>query len=237
MTTRPCIAIIPARGGSKGLPNKNVLSFAGLPLLAHSVRCAQMTNAVDRIIVSTDSAEIASIARLAGAEVPFLRPANLADDNTPMMPVVRHAIEALGCEVATVLLLDPTSPGRLPQDIERAHKLLRDVSADGVVAVSQPTFNPFWVGVTTDSGRLVPAFPDAGKFTRRQDVPAFFRINGSLYLWRCAYVQKTATRWSDAWLLPLEIPEARAFSIDTREEFDLAEHLVRSGRLHFPWLK
>jgi N-acylneuraminate cytidylyltransferase len=234
--------VVPARGGSKGLPGKNIRPFAGLPLLVHSLRCAALVPRLHNVIVSTDSEEIAAVARAHGAEVPFLRPAALAQDDTPMMPVLTHALlemeRRLGTELGSVLLLDPTSPGRLPSDIERAFELLdADPSADGVIACSEPHFNPFWVGVIESGGYMNRAFDGDRAFTRRQDVPRFLRINGALYLWRRRFVLGAGETWWTRPHISLEIPEARAFSIDTRAEFDQAEVLVRHGVLSLPWLQ
>src|SRR5207249_3404525 len=141
---------------------------------------------IARCIVSTDSDEIAAIARAHGAEVPFMRPADLARDDSPTIPVLVHALteaeNQAGTRYAAVLLLEPTSPARLPEDVERAIALLdSDHQADGVVACSRPGFNPFYVGVVERQGYLAPAFPGA-QHVRRQDVPPFFRINGLVYL-------------------------------------------------------
>src|SRR5262249_10695504 len=134
------LAVIPARGGSKGVPGKNIRTLSSLPLIAHSLRLAALCPEIDRTVVSTDSDAIAEVARAEGGDVPFLRPAALARDETPMLPVLRHALDALDphSEIYTrLLLLDPTSPGRLPEDVARAHVLLAAESdADGVVAVS-----------------------------------------------------------------------------------------------------
>ncbi len=233
------LTVIPARAGSKGLPGKNIRPLAGLPLLAHSIRCAHLAGLTD-VIVSTDSAEIADVARAYGAMVPFMRPAELATDSAPMMPVIEHALlsfeSSVGSHFDRVLLLDPTSPGRLPGDIASANRILdEDGSTMGVVAVSRPHFNPYWVGVTAVDGVLQPAFPALARAGRRQDLPPFFRINGSLYLWRREFVL-SGQHWSDEKMAPLEIPEARAFSIDTLEEFEMAEWQVTTGRLAMPWV-
>jgi CMP-N,N'-diacetyllegionaminic acid synthase len=238
----PCLAIIPARGGSKGLPGKNIRSLAGLPLLAHSLRCAERTPGIARTIVSTDSEEIAAVARAAGGDVPFLRPAALAADDTPTMPVLVHALDEIeraeGRRFGSVLLLEPTSPGRLPEDIDRARTLLAaDGGANGVIACSQPSFNPFYVGVVERQGYLAPAFDRGGAQTRRQDVPPFYRINGALYLWRRDFVRSMPAAWLAAGRhLMLEIPEARAFSIDDQLEFDMAELMLRHGLVRLPWI-
>ena len=118
---RPLLAVIPARAGSKGLPGKNLRMLAGLPLVMHSVLCARKCSIIDRVVVSTDSISTADLVRSYGTEVPFLRPAELAEDTTPMWPVVQHALGEAeridDCRYEAVLLLDPTSPGRLPSDI------------------------------------------------------------------------------------------------------------------------
>jgi len=232
------LVVIPARGGSKGLPGKNVRPLAGLPLLAHSICCAAASGHRD-VIVSTDSPEIAEVAKAHGARVPFMRPQELASDTAAMMPVIHHALtsmEALGEPYDSVMLLDPTSPGRLPDDIRTAGRLLAsDSEAAGVVAVSRPHFNPLWVGVTTESGRMQPLFPEFARSSRRQDLPSFFRINGALYLWRRDYVMSGA-HWAEVKMLPLEIPESRAFSIDTLEEFQMVEWLLGAGQLVLPWV-
>lgn len=236
----PCLAVIPARGGSKGLPGKNIRPLAGLPLIAHSVRCAERVTRVARTLVSTDSAEIAEVARAAGADVPFLRPAELARDDTPTIPVLQHALaeaERLdGRRYGSVLLLEPTSPGRLPEDVERAFALLDgDPGADGVVACSRPHFNPLYVGVVQREGYLAPAF-EGPAHVRRQDAPQFFRINGALYLWRRDFLLRTGPAWVNGRHRMLEIPERRAFSIDDADDLALAELSIRGGFVKLPWL-
>src|SRR5580704_14416569 len=128
MSVHPVLAVIPARGGSRGLPNKNIATLAGLPLIAHSIRLSQLCAEITSCIVSTDSNEIAAVARDYGAEIPFLRPAELAQDDTPMWPVIRHALVEMEkrerLQYGSVLLLSPTSPGRLPEDVSSAIHLL-----------------------------------------------------------------------------------------------------------------
>jgi len=236
----PCLAVVPCRGGSKGLPGKNIRPLLGRPLLVHSLACARLVPRIARTIVSTDSETIADVAREHGADVPFLRPAELARDDTPTLPVLQHAvreIEALeGRRYGSVLLLEPTSPGRLPHDIDAAFaRLDADPTADAVIACSRPTFNPFWVGVVENDGQLAPAFPQASTYTRRQDVPTFYRINGALYLWRRDFLLNTSSTLAGRRLLH-EIPEARAFSIDDEYEFRMIELTLESGLVTLPWL-
>lgn len=240
MSTPRVLAVVPARGGSRGLPGKNIRPLRGLPLLTHSVRCAALSKRISRTIVSTDSDEIALVARAAGAEVPFMRPADLARDETPMFPVITHAlahVERSEPSYDFVVLLDPTSPGRLPEEIDQAvEQLSATPEAAGLVACSKPTFNPFWVGVIKAGAFIKPAFDGATSFTRRQDVPTFFRINGALYVWRADHVRAAPASWRDAPHLMLEMPEERAFSIDDLAEFNRAEALLERGLLTLPWL-
>jgi N-acylneuraminate cytidylyltransferase len=235
------LAIIPARGGSKGLPGKNVRPLGGVPLLVHSLRCAGLTAGITRTIVSTDSPEIAAVARAHGGDVPFARPPELARDDTPMMPVLAHALTEVerqeGRRYETVVLLDPTSPGRLPGDIDGAlDRLAADAAADGVVACSEPHFNPLWVGVFDRGGYIQPAFEQGAAYGRRQDVPRFLRINGACYVWRSDFVRAAPANWRLGKNRVWEIPEERAFSIDNRFEFDLIELLLQNRLLSFPWL-
>ncbi|GGN04219.1 hypothetical protein GCM10009721_34490 [Terrabacter tumescens] len=239
------LAVIPARGGSKGLPGKNIRPMWGLPLIAHSVRAAALTPEVTRCVVTTDSAEIADVVRTHGGEAPFLRPAELAADDTPMAPVVRHALEWVereeGVAYDAVLLLDPTSPARVPSQLARAvRRLTTNPDLDGVISVSEPTFNPVWVGVRPDAGRggALSRFFDSGTgVTRRQDVDRFLRINGNFYLWRSDFVRRLQASWFDEGTHEgLEIPEAQAFSIDDEYEFRLIEALIGAGLITLPWL-
>src|ERR1700729_553175 len=157
MSVHSAIAIIPARSGSKELPGKNVRLLAGLPLIAHSIRFARLCPEIERCIISTDSEEIAKVARDAEGEVPFLRPAELAQDSTPMLPVLQHGIRQMelleGKCYELVILLQATSPFRLPEDVSRALQIIReDSEAVGVVAVSTPSFNPRVVCVEEKNG-------------------------------------------------------------------------------------
>jgi N-acylneuraminate cytidylyltransferase len=240
---KPILGVIPARGGSKGLPGKNIRPLAGLPLIAHSIRCALSCAELDRVVVSTDSPEIAEVASAHGASVPFLRPAELATDSAPMMGVLRHALKIMESleqrRFEALLLLDPTSPGRLPEDVTRAvSKLEESAEADGVIGVSRPDFNPYWHCVVEDNGYLAPLIPGASRFSRRQSVPPVYRINASLYLWRREFLLSDR---SEQWIetgkhVSLEIPESRAIHIDDLEEFNRAELMVREGLVRFPWM-
>lgn len=243
MSVHPVLAVIPGRGGSRGLPGKNIAALAGLPLIAHSIRLSKLCADISKCIVSTDSEEIAAVARDYGGEVPFLRPAALARDDTPMWPVLRHALAEIEARdhvrYGSVLLLSPTSPVRLPEDVSNAiHLLEEDSRAVGVVAASKPSFNPRWVCIDVAAdGYMRHSFPDGNSYVRRQDVPAIYRINGVLYLWRRDHVATSdAPRYFDAPHRMLEIPESRAIDIDSQQDLRLAELILREGLVRLPWL-
>ncbi|HYR89082.1 MAG TPA: acylneuraminate cytidylyltransferase family protein [Terriglobia bacterium] len=235
------LAVVPARGGSRGLPGKNIRPFAGLPLIAHSILLARMCVGIDRCVVSTDSPEIRKVALDYGADVPFERPGNLAHDDTPLWPVLQHALSSVeeieGRSYDYILLLDPTSPARLPNDISTAFQTLAgNPEADGIIGVSMPWFNPIWHCVTERDGWMTDLFPEAHSLNRRQDAPPVYRINGSLYIWRATFLMQH-TEWRKGKLLMHEIPELRAMSIDDLAEFERAEVLVKAGLIELPWLE
>lgn len=236
------LAVIPARRGSKGLPGKNIRPLAGLPLIAHSILFAKLCPEIKRLIVSTDCDEISDVARQFGADVPFQRSPELAQDDTPIWPVLRHALKAAedldGVSYEYLLLLDPTSPGRLPSDVSAAYRLLQGTpSADGIIGVSKPEFNPIWHCVIERDGWMTDLIEDGAKYSRRQDVPVVYRINASLYIWRSGFVRCRETDWRrNSKHLLYEIPEFRAIHIDDVHEFERAELLVKNGIILLPWL-
>jgi N-acylneuraminate cytidylyltransferase len=216
--------------------------FAGLPLIAHSLRMAAMCSEIDRCIVSTDSEEVANVARQHGGEVPFLRPAELAQDDTPMWPVLQHALREMeqqaGTQFGSLLLLQPTSPGRLPQDVAQALAILEsDARAVGVVAVSEPPFNPRWVCVEEVDGYMKQLIPQNQLYVRRQDVPLSYRVNALLYLWRRDHVlNQNSPRYYDAPHRLLIVPDERAIDIDGPTDLKMANLLVKEGLVTLPWL-
>ncbi len=234
------LAVVPARGGSKGLPGKNLRPLAGLPLIEHSLRFAAMCPQIERTIVSTDSEEIAKAARAAGGEVPFIRPGELAQDDSPTWPVLRHALDAVDPEgrlYDLLLLLEPTAPARLPHDLQQALAILGgDPGADGVVGVSEPEFNPVWQCVVVRDGRLEHLVPEGERYRRRQDAPRVLFVNGVLYLWRTAFVRREPESWFSGRLLPLEIDRLRAVSIDESDDLERLAALIAAETVRLPWL-
>lgn len=168
------LGLIPARGGSRGIPGKNLAQLAGKPLLAWSIEAARVSRTLTRTVVSTDSDEIAAVAKELGVEA-LARPPALAADETPMLDVVRHVLAELPCDV--LVLLQPTSPLRRPEHVDGAVRLLLDTGADCVVSVVEVPhqFRPGSL-MALEAGRLVPLEP--GSTTRRQDKPVVYARNG-----------------------------------------------------------
>jgi CMP-N,N'-diacetyllegionaminic acid synthase len=235
------LAVVPARGGSKGLPGKNLRPLAGLSLLGHAVHLSERCPSLAATVVSTDDRAIADEAARLGVDV-LIRPAELARDETPMWPVLQHALATLdadGSRYSALVLIDPTSPLRLPEDVERAVALLESrADADGVVSVSRPHFEIVWQSVVTgEDGVLEPLVPGSARYVRRQDVPAALFVNGGVYAWRSAFVRGADDDWLRGRNLALETPGLRARTIDTEEDLAVCEALLAAGVVRLPWLQ
>jgi N-acylneuraminate cytidylyltransferase len=233
------LAVVPARGGSKGFPRKNVAPLLGLPLVGHALRFTALVPEIDKTIVSTDDDEIARAARAYGGDVPFVRPADLAEDGTAMWPVLRHALEQVdpgGDRFAFLLLVDPTSPVRNPADVTAMLARLRaDAAADGIVSVAEPSFSIVWQAVVERDGYLAHLVEPGARLVRRQDAPAVHVIDGSLYLWRASFVRAEHETWFNGRLLVHVVDSAG--SIDTPRDLARVEALVRAGLFRLPWLE
>lgn len=233
---RPVLAVVPARSGSKGFPRKNLQLLAGRTLLEHAIRFAQSCDSVGRVVVSTDSEEIAAVARSAGADVPFLRPPELATDETPMWPVLVHALEQVdprGDAWEFLLLCDPTAPIRSPVDMAAALERLRaDPQADGILSVAEPPFNPVWQCVVDRGGYMAHLVAEGAGLVRRQDAPAVHYIDGSFYLWRTEFVRSGRESWFEGRMLLH--PIGSFGSIDRLEQLERLEALVAAGAAVVP---
>lgn len=222
--TRKVLALIPARGGSKGLPGKNILPVAGRPLLAWSVDAARAARSVDRVVLSSDDDAIMAAARACGCEVPFVRPASLASDTATTIDVVMHALDALpGYDL--IVLLQPTSPLRTAADIDAACERLASSGAPACVSVSPVDQNPYWMYHLGDNQNLVPIVETPPGVTRRQDLPAVYALNGAVYVADTAWLRRTrtfVTRETVAHPMPAE----RSIDIDTNADFEAFEKAV-----------
>lgn len=220
------VATVCARGGSKGLPGKNIRPFAGRPLIAHTIAQALACPEIDAVYVSTDDADIADVARSAGAIVPYMRPAELATDEAGKLPVIEHLVALLedqGELIRHVVDLQPTSPLRESTDISAA--LLARPDAQLVVSVAPAADNPYFNLVEQGSDGLVHLCKGAGTM-RRQDAPPVYALNGSIYVWQRAALGHAAFHglWSVE-VAPYIMPRWKSVDIDTLEDFEYAQWL------------
>lgn len=229
------VAIIPARGGSKGIPRKNLVRISGRPLIGYAIDAAQNAASVDRVLISTDDSEIADVGRGLGAEVPFLRPPELADDMAPMLGVLRHALawlESQGVAVEALVLLQPTSLLRTSRHVEEAVALFRSTLASSVVSVVEVPhqFNPISVMKLSSQGTLTPFLGDQAVVTRRQDKPKAYARNGPAVL----VCHPATLRYGELYgsnCRPYFMLEEDSLDIDTPQDLILAEQaLLDRGR-------
>lgn len=222
------VAIVPARGGSKTLPGKNVKDLGGKPLLAWSIEVATDTDEIDRVIVSTDDDEIADVATAYGAEV-LERPAHLATDDALVVDTIRHAIAAcdLSATAEYVVMLEPTSPLRTSDDVRRCLELLSDETEayDSVATFTDAELNPHRVWQLTADGPE-PYIPDADPWQPRQQLPEAYQLTGAVYAFRTDAVTEDGTSLLFGNAGAVLMPQRRAVDIDTELDFRLAELLL-----------
>ncbi len=223
------LGLIPARGGSKRLPRKNLRLLGGRPLIAWTIEAALESGCLDRVIVSTDDPEIAAVACDAGAEVPFLRPAELADDRTPSLEVLLHALRTLAAEgdrYDYLVELQPTSPLRHATDIRAAVSLLKERRADAVVSVCPTEHPPEWSNTLPPDGALRDFFRPGVRGTRSQDLPTSYRLNGAIAIFDCRRLLKTESTDMDDNGFAYVMPPERSIDIDTALDLHIAQALL-----------
>ena len=232
------VGIVAARGGSRGIPRKNLRLLCGKPLLQYTAEAALGSRRLALTILSTEDEEIAAVGRCCGLEVPFLRPAELAEDETPMLPVVQHAVrylEARGERFDAVCLLQPTNPLRRPDDIDGAIALLEQSGADSVISfVDVGAKHPARMKTIEPDGRVGdPSFAEQFEGQRRQELPKLYLREGSIYLTRTSVLlEQNSFKGRDcrAWI----IPEERACGIDTPFDLFIAEQLLQQASADGP---
>ena len=232
------LAVVPARGGSKSVPRKNVRLLGGHPLVAYSIAAGLQARQVERVLVSTDDEEIAEIGRRCGAEVPFLRPESLAQDDIPDLPVFQHALQWLekeeGYRPEIVVHLRPTSPLRPPECVDRGIDILNaHPEADSVRAVVLASQNPYKMWRISPDGRLVPLLSDPGGEAYnmpRQLLPPTYWQTGHLDVVRTATLREKNSMTGDI-VLPLLMEPAYAIDIDGPLDHDRAEQLLQDGSM------
>lgn len=221
-------ALITARGGSKGLPGKNIRLLGGKPLIAHSIDVAIQSSMVDTVYLSTDSEEIADVARACNCEVPFLRAADLASDDSTSIDVVCDALERLPPHDIW-LLLQPTSPLRTVEDLDGVVAMMKATGADSCVSVTEAQDHPWLTFAIGDDGAIIRFCKDvAARAVRRQDLPTAYVLNGAIYAFRPDWLRQGRT-FVDARSLAWVMPAERSVDIDDLRDFERAEALWLTG--------
>ncbi len=224
------IAIVPARGGSKGVTHKNRRMVAGLPLISYTLRAARRAKTLDRIVVTTDEEELAAIAHAEGAEV-IMRPASIAGDQSPVIDAVRHALDLLeakdGFFADAIALLQPTSPFRTDADIDAAIELFRRNGGKPVCSVYACEDNHPARMYRIEEGRLTPLFPDLAAL-RRQELPPIYHRNGSLYIFGRREVESGHIITDD--MVPYVMPAGSSLNIDTEIDLVLMGAMLERSR-------
>lgn len=226
MKSDKVLALITARGGSKGLPRKNVLLAGGRPLVAWTVQAALKAEAVDRVILSSEDDEIIAVASAAGCEVPFRRPPELANDQASSMDVVIHALSELpGYDY--VVLLQPTSPLRTSCDIDAAFRSMLDNDAPACVSVTEVEQSPYWMYTLSGDDRLYSVLESQPNFSRRQDLPPVYVLNGAIYIAKIDWLLQTRSFLSPE-TVAYKMPKDRSLDIDDETDFQRFIQIIDS---------
>jgi CMP-N,N'-diacetyllegionaminic acid synthase len=228
---RSVLGIVPARGGSKGIPRKNIRAMAGKPLLEYTARAALGAGSLSRILLSTDDPEIAAIGRAAGLEAPFLRPGELALDSTPMVQVVLHALEWVrshGQDYDAICVLQPTSPLRSSASIDHCISLLWMHGVDSVISVRPvpPEYNPYWVYFGSPRGLLEPCIKDE-EILCRQNLPPAYHPDGSVFVTKTEFVMAERSLRGKRTMGAIS-PADEAIDLDTDEQWRELEQKLKS---------
>jgi CMP-N,N'-diacetyllegionaminic acid synthase len=220
------LAIIPARGGSKGIPRKNIKEFNGKPLISYTISAALGSVRVDKVIVSTDDDEIARVANSCGAEVPFKRPAEISKDSSTDHQFLKHAVEWFrerGEIFETIVFLRPTNIFRTSEDIDNAILKLSESSNDSVRGVSKAVYSPYWMK-KLEGDRLVPFLESEYTYARRQLLPEVFQGNGTVEVLKSDLILNQENFYGDN-IGYLKMDDISAIDIDTPLDFAMAEFL------------
>ena len=243
------IGIIPVRGGSKGIPLKNLRLLNGLPLVAYGVLCSQNSPSINRTVVSTDHSQIAEVAERFGAEV-IMRPPVTATDQAPTEPALAHVVQVLedrGIRVENIALMQATCPFRLVTDVENGFAILKSGKGDAVMSVSPVPahFHPYWLKRVNSSGHLASLYQEddihheileTKRYWRRQDLPGtYYWKNGALYIMSRHSLMVEGHRYGKT-CCPLVMESDRLVNIDTEEDLILAEKMLREGKVKLDFM-
>ncbi len=224
-------AIITARGGSKGLPHKNILPLNGMPLIGWTIQAAHAARCIHRTVLSSDDTQIIATAKHLGCEVPFVRPAKLAQDTTQTTDVLLHMLEHITTDY--IVLLQPTSPLRLAQDIDNCFAQLMRDKAPSCISITESSVSPYWLYARDQAGKLTPFAQSTLASTRRQDAPPMYVPNGAIYIAHAQWFKENRSfigKETTGYLMPKE----RSADIDTQIDFDLCELYMKKSPELFP---
>lgn len=221
------LSLIPARGGSKGIKNKNIISLAGKPLIAYSIEAAKSSKYIDSIVVTTDSEKIAEVSKQYGARVPFLRPKKLASDTSKTIDAVLHAIEILKSmdeDYSVLVLLQPTQPLRTADDIDRAIELYYEKGESGLVSISPVDDSPLLIRSIGEDGQLINLLSQSST-CRRQEMPDYYKVNGCIYINKIEELDEN-TSFNDN-KVPLVMSKEHSVDIDEISDLWMAEYYLQ----------
>ncbi|SDT85631.1 acylneuraminate cytidylyltransferase family protein [Desulfobacula phenolica] len=220
------LAIIPARGGSKGVPRKNIKLAGGKPLIAWIIEAAKKSAYIDRLVLSSDDAEIISVAREYGCEVPFVRPADFARDNSTASDVILNALDEIpGYDY--VMLLQPTSPLTLTKDIDGCIEFCINTNAKSTVSVTKPGKSPYWMFNMVEGNKLKPVLGEKYLNRQRQELPDVYMPTGAVYISETQWFLKKKSFYSDS-TYGYIIPRDRSLDIDSKLDFKLFEMIIQT---------
>lgn len=227
------IAIIPARGGSKGLPKKNIRLLSGEPLISYTIKAAQKSKYISKVIVSTDSLEIAETAKEFGAQVPFFRPPELAADTSKAIDAYLYTVEKLNAEfneeIKDFAVLLPTSPLRSAEDIDKAVEIYYKMKAETVISVVDAEYPPAWYKKINKNGILVDYFKGEDNSLNRQEAEKTYLPNGAIYIFNYNSLKTNYNYYNDA-TYPCIMSRESSVDIDTEMDFKLAELIINSSQ-------
>lgn len=219
------IAVIPARGGSKGVPRKNIRVVAGKPLLAWTIEEAKKSKYIDRMILTSDDEEIIGVARQWNCEVPFIRPTELAQDHVTGIEPVLHALQAIKEKYDYFVLLQPTSPLRTVEDIDGCIERCLNHNAPVCTTVTEPDKSPFWMFYLDQSVRLIPVIKQEDRVLLRQGLERVYALNGSIYVANSDWFMKNKIFIAEE-TIAYPMPKERSVDIDTELDMKLCEYML-----------
>lgn len=224
------IAVIPARGGSKGVPHKNIKELCGKPLISYTIKAALDSGIFDKVIVSTDDPMIAEVSKKYGAEIPFLRPDNISGDMATSDDVMLHALkfyEENGVKFDEICKLQPTSPLRTGEHIVEAYNQYKDKDANFTVSICECEHSPLWCGTIDEDGLLDNFLDDSAKRSCRQQLSQYYRLNGAIYLGKVAnFVSEKTFLGKNC--VPYIMSQESSIDIDSNLDFLIAETIMNN---------